>query len=163
MIPADGPGPRGKALPDVTILAQSSRGQTYHGPMKTVLLAATGFATLVLGCSTSGPSSSRPSESDSALSSVPSAATAPELRPILDPVVADAAQRLAVEVADVSVVTIESTTWSDGALGCPREGELYTQALVDGHHIVVSAKGTSLDYRVTGPGAFRLCENPSSP
>ncbi|MBA2718228.1 MAG: hypothetical protein H0U52_03145 [Chloroflexi bacterium] len=129
--------------------------------MKTVLVAAAGFAALLVGCSGSGSSASRPSEPASAPSSLPSAATAPELKPILDPVVADAAKRLAVEAAEVSVVTMESTTWSDGALGCPKEGELYTQALVDGHHIVVTARGTSLDYRVTGPGAFRLCENPA--
>jgi hypothetical protein len=38
---------------------------------------------------------------------------------------------------------------------------MYTQALVDGHRILVAAAGTTLDSRVTGPGAFRICENAS--
>lgn len=82
--------------------------------------------------------------------------------PKLVAVVADAAKRLAVEPAQIAVVSVEATTWSDGSLGCPEEGMLYTQALVEGHRVLVSANGTALDYRVTGPGAFRLCENQAS-
>ena len=80
---------------------------------------------------------------------------------VLDPVVADAATRLGVEPSAVTVVDAHAETWSDGSLGCPEPGMMYTQALVDGYQVIVEANGTRLDYRVSGPGQFRLCENPT--
>lgn len=148
-------------MPGVTARSQAAGAtEIYHASMRTIVLAAAGLATLFLGCSTNG-STPRPSSGSTAPTSSPSSATiAAEFRPFVEPVVADAAARMSVEPEQVAVVSIEATTWSDGALGCPKEGELYTQALVDGHRVVVSADGRTLDYRVTGPGAFRLCENP---
>jgi hypothetical protein len=32
----------------------------------------------------------------------------------------------------------EPVTWRDGSLGCPRDGVLYTQALVPGYRIVLA-------------------------
>ena len=79
---------------------------------------------------------------------------------VLDPIVADAAARLSVEPAAVSIVSAVAETFSDGSLGCPEMGVMYTQALVDGYHVVVAANGTQLDYRGSVPGQFRLCTNP---
>ena len=50
-------------------------------------------------------------------------------------------------------------TWPDGSLGCPQPGQVYTQALVDGYHVVLDADGDELDYRVGSGGSFNLCEN----
>jgi hypothetical protein len=79
---------------------------------------------------------------------------------ITDPIVADAAARLDVDPSAVTIVDAHAETWSDGSLGCPEPGMLYTQALVDGYQVIVEANGTRLDYRASGPGRFRLCENP---
>jgi hypothetical protein len=79
---------------------------------------------------------------------------------IIDPIVADAAARLGVDPSAVTVVDAHEETWSDGSLGCPEPGMMYTQALVDGYQVVVEANGTQLDYRGSGPGQFRLCEAP---
>jgi hypothetical protein len=79
---------------------------------------------------------------------------------ITDPIVADAAARLGVEPSAVTIVDGHAETWSDGSLGCPEPGMMYTQALVDGYQVIVEANGTRLDYRSSGPGQFRLCENP---
>jgi hypothetical protein len=79
---------------------------------------------------------------------------------ITDPIVADAASRLGVDVSAVTIVSAQAETFSDGSLGCPEPGMMYTQALVDGYHVVVEANGTQLDYRGSGTGQFRLCENP---
>lgn len=79
---------------------------------------------------------------------------------ITDPIVADAATRLGVDPSAVTIVDAHAETWSDGSLGCPEPGMMYTQALVDGYQVVVEANGTRLDYRGSGPGQFRLCENP---
>jgi hypothetical protein len=79
---------------------------------------------------------------------------------IIDPIVADAAARLGVDPSEVTVVSAHAETFSDGSLGCPEPGMMYTQALVDGYQVVVEANGTQLDYRGSGSGQFRLCENP---
>ena len=79
---------------------------------------------------------------------------------INDPIVADAAARLGVDPSAVTIVSAHAETFSDGSLGCPQPGMMYTQALVDGYQVVVEANGTQLDYRGSGPGQFRLCENP---
>jgi hypothetical protein len=79
---------------------------------------------------------------------------------VLAPVVADAATRAGSDTSAVSVVSAEPADWSDGSLGCPEPGVLYTQALVSGWRIVVRVGDQEVDYRVTGPGAFRICERP---
>ena len=79
---------------------------------------------------------------------------------IIDPIVADAAARLAVDPSTVKIVSAQARTFGDGSLGCPQPGEMYTQALVDGYQVIVEVNGTQLDYRGSGPGRFRICENP---
>lgn len=79
---------------------------------------------------------------------------------ITDPIVADAATRLGVDPSAVMIVKAQAETFSDGSLGCPEPGMMYTQALVDGYQVVVEVDGTQLDYRGSGPGRFRICENP---
>ena len=79
---------------------------------------------------------------------------------ITDPIVADAATRLGVDPSAVTIVEAKAETFSDGSLGCPEPGMMYTQALVDGYQVVVEANGTQLDYRASAPGRFRICQNP---
>ena len=77
---------------------------------------------------------------------------------ILDPVVADAAARAGMSTNEVRVVSATEAQWPDGGLGCPQPGMRYTQALVDGYRIIVRVGDRELDYRVRGPGRFRICE-----
>ena len=74
-------------------------------------------------------------------------------------ILSDAAQRTGLPEDAIEVVRAEAMTWSDGSLGCPEPGMVYTQALVDGFHVVLDAGGEELDYRVGQGGSFRLCEN----
>jgi hypothetical protein len=76
---------------------------------------------------------------------------------VLASVTTAAAAEAGVDPTQVTVVSAESTTWGDGSLGCPEPGKMYTQALVDGYHVVVEVDGQELDYRV-GNGQVRLCE-----
>jgi len=69
----------------------------------------------------------------------------------------DAAHRTSVPVADISVVSAESVTWSDGSLGCPQPGMNYTQALVSGYRIIVQAGGQLLRYHAAARGAVKFC------
>jgi hypothetical protein len=77
---------------------------------------------------------------------------------LLSQVLADAATRTGVAVADLVVAEAWRKVWSDGSLGCPRPGEYYTQALVPGWHVLVRAGPETLDYRLTERGYFALCE-----
>ncbi len=54
----------------------------------------------------------------------------------------------------------EAVEWSDGSLGCPVRGVLYTQVITPGYHVVISVDGVEYDYRVSEGGEIRLCEGP---
>ena len=126
-----------------------------------------GAATILLAaCTASGGGASsgsagEPSVAAPATSNEPAASGDVSLpTEVLDPIVADAAARLSVAPAAISIVSAQAETFSDGSLGCPEMGVMYTQALVDGYHVIVTADGTQLDYRGSAPGQFRLCKNP---
>lgn len=64
---------------------------------------------------------------------------------------------------DIQVLVAEWVTFSDGSLGCPRPGEMYTQALVEGYRIVVEVDGRELTYHgAEGDDPFR-CDDPQDP
>lgn len=75
---------------------------------------------------------------------------------LLAAIMADAESRAATSAA-LTVVRAESVTWSDGSLGCPEPGMMYTQALVDGYWVVLDSGGQQMDYRATANGSFKLC------
>jgi hypothetical protein len=50
----------------------------------------------------------------------------PPIERIVQTARADAAQRSGLPAAQLPLVTAESVTWSDGSLGCPKPGMLYT-------------------------------------
>lgn len=57
-----------------------------------------------------------------------------------------------------ALVSARTVTWPNGALGCPEPGVMYTQALVTGQQVVVSADGREYDYRFGRTDRARLCE-----
>ena len=73
---------------------------------------------------------------------------------------ADAAQRTGDEA---TVVAAERVTWSDGSLGCPQPGQMYTQALVEGVRIVVASGDRTLHYHGSVDGEPGYCEDPEPP
>jgi hypothetical protein len=120
------------------------------------LLWPAALVILMQGCSAS--SGSGPPGSDPLANATPTPESSSRVPArILSEVVADAARRAAVDPASVTVVRAEPRTWGDASLGCPQPGMYYTQALVDGYQVIVSAGGTEYDYRA-GAGRFRLCE-----
>ena len=82
---------------------------------------------------------------------------------VVQAAVDDAATRAGVDPSAVTVVSAESVTWPDGALGCPKPGSMYTQALTPGYRVVVEAGGVRYDYRSTQRGDVRWCEDPPGP
>jgi hypothetical protein len=54
-------------------------------------------------------------------------------------------------------IGVEDVTWSDGALGCPRPGMAYTQALVPGWRLVVRDDGREAIYHASRRGQWLFC------
>ena len=70
---------------------------------------------------------------------------------------ADAARRSGLPPAQVQLVKAEPVTWSDGSLGCPRPGMLYTQALVPGYRVQLRVGSEVWNYHGSEQGALVLC------
>jgi hypothetical protein len=130
------------------------------------LLATAGLVLIIAACSSAGgaatpaASDGRPPVATLPPSASPSAETGVVPATLLDPVLADAAKRTGAAAAAIQVVQATATTWNDGSLGCPERGVMYTQALVDGYHVIIEANGQKLDYRIPLDGGFRVCKGP---
>jgi hypothetical protein len=107
--------------------------------------------TMVTGCA---PAATQTTSPEAASSSAKGDAS---LAAVTEAVLADAAKQTGVGKGSLVVVSSESVVWSDGSLGCPQPGIMYTQALVPGYRIKVRAGQTLLDYHATANGNFVLC------
>lgn len=88
----------------------------------------------------------------------------PTLSPTSGPAaaaVADLAARSEIDETEIEVVAEEAVTWSDGNLGCAKEGFSYTQALVEGSRITLLADGTDHEYHSGGSKPPFWCEQPT--
>lgn len=74
-------------------------------------------------------------------------------------IVADLVDLQDVEAQAIEVIQAEAVVWNDGSLGCPQPGQVYTQALVNGYHVILEVGSQTYDYRVAESGYFFLCEN----
>jgi hypothetical protein len=79
------------------------------------------------------------------------------LESVKEAALVDAAKRTGVSRNLLEVISAEAVTWSDGSLGCPMPGMMYTQALVPGFRVRVRAAGKELDYHAGRTGAPALC------
>ena len=58
----------------------------------------------------------------------------------------DLAQRLAVEISTITLVSYEEVFWPDASLGCPEEGMNYAQVITQGSDIVLQFEETMYHY-----------------
>jgi hypothetical protein len=72
-------------------------------------------------------------------------------------VIEDVARRSGKQRDAVSIMLAESVTWSDGSLGCPEPGALYTQALVRGYRVVAVAGDQRFEYHAGLKGPPKFC------
>ena len=88
----------------------------------------------------------------------------PHPSPLVAGAITDLAQRLSIDETEITLVSFENVTWNNGSLGCPQPGMMYTQALVDGTKIVLSANNLQFNYHAGGNRGPFLCERqlPSS-
>jgi hypothetical protein len=87
----------------------------------------------------------------------PPAAMTSSLEEVVRAARADATRRTGVAAESLVVVSAESVTWSDGSLGCPQPGMMYTQALVPGYRVRLRGPGGEMDYHASVRGALVLC------
>ena len=69
----------------------------------------------------------------------------------------DLAQRLSVEPGSVEVSSAQAVTWRSGALGCPKPGMSYTDALVPGASIFLRVGKTLHAYHSSRDGKPFYC------
>ena len=89
----------------------------------------------------------------------------PEIVPeeVMAPIVTDAAMRAGLDPSELQLTHAAAVEFNDGSLGCPEPGMVYTQAIVPGWQVILQYGDAFLDYRATGPGAFRICEDGGEP
>lgn len=82
---------------------------------------------------------------------------APGLPDIQAQALADAARRSGLPASALQLISAEAVTWPDGAVGCPRPGLLYTQALVSGYQVRIRAGTELLSYHASARGSAAFC------
>lgn len=74
----------------------------------------------------------------------------------------DLAARLKVPEDEIEVLEVEPVSWPDGSLGCPQPGQMYTQAIVAGHRIVLGHGERIFLYHSGGEVPPFLCASDES-
>ena len=83
--------------------------------------------------------------------------TASMPRAVRRAVVADAARRFKVAESAVVLARAEQVTWSDGSLGCPEPGRMYTQMLVPGFRVTATTTAGQMLYHTDTRGNVVTC------
>jgi len=78
---------------------------------------------------------------------------------LLDKIRAELASEQGVAAGDVKVISAEAVNWPNGALGCPKPGRMYTQAIVPGYRIQLEAGGKRFTYNAAARGGYKRCDN----
>lgn len=81
----------------------------------------------------------------------------------LDEVIDLAEEETGVDRSQIEVVLAEAVSWSDGSIGCPEDGMMYTQALVPGYRVILAVAGEELAFHAPESGEFFPCANPIAP
>ena len=68
-----------------------------------------------------------------------------------------AAQRSGLAPEALVLVDAKPVTWSDGSLGCPQPGRMYSMALVPGFRVRLRSPTELLDYHASARGGLVLC------
>ncbi len=74
---------------------------------------------------------------------------------------ADLAKQAGDSATDAELIRAEALVWPDGGLGCPKAGEMYTQATVPGYWIEFELASRVYSYHATEKGFFKLCPTAS--
>jgi len=133
-----------------------------HSPLKPALFKAAlviFMATLLSACPQSGEQAAdnaASADSDSSSETIQGDIMSDNPQVSLDEAVElarqDLAERAAVNDSEITTVEARQVTWANGAVGCPEEGMMYTQALVDGYFILLRAADQDWPYHAGRTG-----------
>lgn len=116
---------------------------------------------------TGGPTDSIPAASRTSTTTWPAepagSTPMPGDSPAIQRAIADLASRLGVATDAVDIRSSEEVTWSDGSIGCPQPGMIYTQQLVSGQRVVLSVGERDFEYHGGGGGDLFFCADPTPP
>lgn len=126
------------------------------------LITAAAATLLLAGCATGGIPVTSPGTSQPQQSATPGGSPGPGTNDDVPPkrwaaIISDLTTR-GVPIDSVALVSARSVTWNDGALGCPKPGQSYTQAQVPGMQVVVKVGEVSYDYRFGRSDNPQLCQ-----
>jgi hypothetical protein len=85
----------------------------------------------------------------------------PEVQVAIDEAVVELARELDVDPDAIELTGVGSMTWSDGSLGCPEDGMMYTQALVSGYLFIVEVDGKPYEIHTNGLSHYVVCDDGS--
>jgi hypothetical protein len=103
----------------------------------------------------SAPTGTSPAGEPVEMASVP--------REVRRAVVAAAAKQFGVAANDVVVTRAEQVTWSDGSLGCPEPGRMYTQMLVQGYRVTARSADAQSVFHTDAHGLTVACGRTAAP
>ena len=83
-------------------------------------------------------------------------------RPAVAAAIAETATREDVAPGTVVIAAWSPVTWNDGSIGCPQQGQAYTQALVDGELLLLRVGTGLFQYHAAEGGPFAYCADPSA-
>lgn len=86
----------------------------------------------------------------------------PELEKLVEAAIADLAEQLEADAAQIETVSGRKVVWRDGSLGCPKPDMMYTQALQDGALIELRLDEKLYRYHSNLQGPPFLCEKPAA-
>lgn len=78
-------------------------------------------------------------------------------QPLVDLAIAALSKDSQAKAADITVVSVEAVQWPDGCLGCPKKGEMCTEAIVPGYRIVLLLAGREYEFRTDQSKTVRRC------
>jgi hypothetical protein len=123
---------------------------------RTVLV--TGCAVVLSACGASDDTPAGPGPDVPAGAAEASFVSLDAVPEAVEAAIADASERFGVPEEEVAVAGALRVTWSDGSLGCPEDGTMYTQALVPGYLLTIEVAGQRVEYHGADGQAPFLCE-----
>lgn len=85
------------------------------------------------------------------------------LQELIERIKDDLADRLAIPVAEISLVEATQVEWSDSSLGCPEPGMSYMQVITPGYRILLQANNQTYEYHSNMNAHFVSCQDQLPP
>lgn len=73
------------------------------------------------------------------------------------------ADRLSIDISEITVVIVEAVEWSDSSFDCPASGYAYAQVITPGYQITLESDGEQYNYHTDLNGNFVLCGDDGTP